>query len=363
MTLSLSQVEQFLQAQVTPHANRMDGDAIALRSAFQGLGRGSWLALRVSAEWQGAGVGEPEFRQFQELVARYSGALAFLQTQHQSAGMFLLRSENEPLKQTYLPHMATGQVGIGVGFSHLRRTGKPALRAIPVADGYLLQGTVPWITGFGIFQAVIVAAVLPDDRAVYGVVPFRPTKQEQGGWIRFSDPMPLAAMTSTQTVQAEFHNWWLASDQVVLTQPAQAIHTSDALNVLQHSFFALGCARAGLDVMTDEVQQRSEARLADSFTVLDKVYQTLLQEWQECRSAIYAADDQSFEKRLNLRAWAIELAGRCAHAAVTISAGAANSLHHPAQRIYREALVFTVAGQTSAVMQATLSRFIDHCTS
>lgn len=360
MTLSLLQVEQFLRQQVAPDANRMDWDAIALKSAFHGLGSHSWLALRVPPTWQGAGVSDDHFRQFQELVARYSGALAFLQAQHQSAGVFLVRSENESLKQTYLPQMATGQVGVGVGFSHLRRAGKPSLQAIPVTGGYRLQGQVPWITGFGIFQAVIVAAVLPDDRAVYGLVPLTPTEQEQGGCIYFSEPMALAAMTSTQTVQAELRDWWLASEEVVLIQPAQAIHTSDVLNVLQHSFFALGCARAGLDVMADEVQRRSQdSRLADSLPMLDKVYQALEQEWQECRSAIHAADYQPFEERLNLRAWAIELMGRCAHAAVTISAGAANSLHHPAQRIYREALVFTVAGQTSAVMQATLSRFID----
>jgi len=32
---------------------------------------------------------------FQELVARYSGALAFLQTQHQSAAAMLVQSQNE----------------------------------------------------------------------------------------------------------------------------------------------------------------------------------------------------------------------------------------------------------------------------
>lgn len=359
MAFSLSQVEQFLREQVAPYANSMDWDAIALKSAFNELGNGSWLGLRVPSIWQGSGVSEHQFRQFQELVARYSGALAFLQAQHQSAAALLARSENESLKQTYLPQMATGQIGIGVGFSHLRRAGKPSLQATPVAEGYQLQGKIPWITGFRIFQAVIVAAVLPDDRAVYGLVPLTPTEQEQGGCISFSNPMALAAMTSTQTVQAELQNWLLTHEQVVLIQPAQAIHTSDVLNVLQHSFFALGCAWAGLDVMADEVQRRSqEPRPTDSLLVLETVYRTLKQEWQECRSAIYAADDRLFEERLNLRAWAIELAGRCAHAAVTVSAGAANSLHHPAQRIYREALVFTVAGQTSAVMQATLSRFI-----
>ena len=37
---------------------------------------------------------------------------------------------------------------------------------------------------------------------------------------------------------------------------------------------------------------------------------------------------------------------------------AANSIHHPAQRVYREALVYTVSAQTTAIMEATLKRIV-----
>jgi alkylation response protein AidB-like acyl-CoA dehydrogenase len=69
-------------------------------------------------------------------------------------------------------------------------------------------------------------------------------------------------------------------------------------------------------------------------------------------------DSQPWEERLQLRAWAINLAVRCANAAVTVSSGAANYKNHAAQRVYREALVFTVSGQTTAVMEATLARLV-----
>jgi len=69
-------------------------------------------------------------------------------------------------------------------------------------------------------------------------------------------------------------------------------------------------------------------------------------------------EDIVTDERLAVRAWAIDLAVRCAHAAVTASSGAANSLSHPAQRIYREALVYTVSAQTTPIMEATLKRLI-----
>jgi len=71
-----------------------------------------------------------------------------------------------------------------------------------------------------------------------------------------------------------------------------------------------------------------------------------------------AGPQDSFGDRLQLRAWAIDLAVRCAHAAVTVSSGAANYSDHPAQRVYREAMVYTVFGQTTPVMEATLARLI-----
>jgi len=43
---------------------------------------------------------------------------------------------------------------------------------------------------------------------------------------------------------------------------------------------------------------------------------------------------------------------------VVVSSGAANGTLHPAGRVYREALVYTVSGQTKDVMVATLDRIM-----
>ena len=59
---------------------------------------------------------------------------------------------------------------------------------------------------------------------------------------------------------------------------------------------------------------------------------------------------------LTTRAWAIALAARIGHAAVTAAAGGGLRLDRPAQRVYREALAYTVLGQSAAVRDATLAR-------
>src|ERR687886_958734 len=183
----LELAESYLRESVAPVASEIDHNPEVLKEALQGMSDRSLLALRTPKVWGGAGVSEVTYRHFQQLVPRYSGALAFLQTQHQSAAEMLANSENESLKRQYLPYMSKGQVLVGVGFSQLRRKGDPLVKAIPVEGGYLLNGEVPWVTGFGFFQDFIVGATLPDGRAVYGIVPFVETFQEAGGVIAFSE--------------------------------------------------------------------------------------------------------------------------------------------------------------------------------
>lgn len=350
-------VDSFLRESVAPLASEIDSEPESLRKALKGMGDRSLLALKVPQIWGGAAVSEETYRRFQQLVPRYSGALAFLQTQHQSAAEMLANCENESLKQQYLPYMSKGQVLVGVGFSQLRRQGEPPVKAISVKGGYQLEGEVPWVTGFGFFQDFIVGAALPDGRAVYGMVPFVETFQEARGAIVFSEPMELGAIASTNTVTATLTNWFLPEECVVFVKSAGAIHENDQKNVLHHGFFALGCARAGLDILESaaKTKQRPFIKLA---------FESLNGEINRCQASMIQAlppNSQSWEERLQLRTWAINLAQRCASAAVTVSSGAANYKYNAAQRVYREALVFTVSGQTTAVMEATLARLVHSC--
>ncbi|GAA6623882.1 cyclase family protein [Scytonema sp. NUACC26] len=350
----LRTARSFLLEEVAPLANEIDWNSNTLLNVLQSLGKLGLLALRVSQCWGGKEVNEQVFGSFQELVAQYSGALAFLQTQHQSAAGMLVASNNTSLKEKYLPYMSDGQVLLGVGFSQLRREGEPLVVAVPVPGGYQLNGVVPWVTGWNLFGEFIVAATLPDDRAVFGIIPLVETHQESGGALAFSPPAQLAAMTSTNTVTATLTNWFLPIEHIVYIKPAGWIHENDKKNVLRATFLATGCALGGLDILKSAAKKKSLPFITNAFESLER-------ELGDCRAAIRKAQqnsDLSFAEGLQLRAWSIDLAARISHAAIAVSSGAAIYSHHNAQRVYREALVFTVTGQTSAVMEATLERLI-----
>lgn len=347
----LETTNTYLQTAVAPVAAEIDRLPEALKQAWRGLGKLGVLTLRVPP----APVTAETFALFTEQIARYSGALAFLQTQHQSAAGMLSLSDNSTLREQYLPKMKYGTVGVGIGFSHLRRSGKPMVTALEVEGGFQLNGTVPWVTGSGIFDQFILAASLPDGRAVFGMVPFRDTQGTQGE-ISLGAHKSLCAMTATNTVTVTLTDWFLSSELVVSIQPVGWIQDNDLKKVLQPSFFSLGCARAGLDIVERVFEQKQ-------FAFIESALESLTEELGRCRGEILAAitdGNYSFSDQVRLRGRAIALAVKCAHAAVTVSSGAANLSDHPAERVYREALLFTVSGQTQALMQATLENWHSH---
>ena len=282
-------------------------------------------------------------------MSQYSGALAFLQLQHQGAVNALLKSENEALKQKYFSKIIEDNLLCGLGFSQLRRQGEPMIIATPMEGGYSINGNVPWITGFDFFDVFILGASLSDGQEMRGIIPFISSSH-----VKFSEPMKLGAMQSTNTVTATFKDYFLSVENVVSIADAGAIHNNDKKVVLYPSFLVLGCAKAGLDIVKKAAEKKQVSFIEDA-------YEHLHQEWKICQHKIRQAielNDRCFEDDLELRVWVINLAQRCSKAAVTVSSGAANYYNHPAQRVYKEALVFSVFAQTNDIMKGSLEQLM-----
>ena len=159
-------------------------------------------------------------------------------------------------------------------------------------------------------------------------------------------------MNSTNTVSAHLKEWFLNDNEIVAIKPAGSIHERSKKNVLHHGFYAIGCAQAGLDILQTTYQKKQLSFLQES-------WRSLQQELTNCHQAMFAAlDNGTYAEKLKLRGWAINLAGRCSHAAVITSSGAANYQDHPAGRVYREALLFSVSGQTTAVIEESLKTLL-----
>lgn len=337
---------RFLADYVSPRAGVLDQNVPALREALAEMGRHGLLGLRVPAEFGGLGFSPLDFRRFQEASARASGALAFLESQHQSACSLVARSSNESLRTRLLPQLACGEQTSAIAFSHLRRPGPRLATAAPVAGGYRLDGHLPWVTGWGLFTLCVTAAPLPNGRILFAVHPLSDTPA-----MRASPPLDLATMSVTQTVTVQAENFFIPDRDVIDLHPSNWIQENDRIAVALQSPLALGCAQAGIDVIREEARKRGNPAMAAAAERLDR-------ELQACRDEAYRAMEETTDpaRGLKARAGAIELAGRTTHAAVIAAAGAGNVLTHPAQRVYREALAFSVLALLPPIQEAALAR-------
>lgn len=339
----LKKATEYLRNEVAPKASEIDHNPEALRVALNGLCENGWMALRRPTEFGGPDLPEDLFRLFQLEVARYSGSLAFLQTQHQSAANMIAKCRNKEIQEKYLPRMADGGVLMAIAFSQLRRKGPPLLTAEKVDGGYIVNGEMPWITGYTFFDKMVLGAVLPDGRNVFGVTDFASSEH-----LVLSPTMELCAMEAAQTVSATAKDLFIPDEDIVTISDGDWIVRNDMLAVTLQAYFALGNARASLDTLESAFAKTNLAGV-------NRAKESLEKEWEDCVAQI-SAPPGPYAERVELRAWAIDLMGRLAHAGIIASSGAANLKSHPAQRIYREALVFTVSAQTADIMEACLRK-------
>ncbi len=349
----LATLKAYLNQKIRYSPEVLDIDPEALKLVLKELGELKLLALQASSPWSKKKVSQESFFNFQEELARYSGALVFLQLQHQSAVKIIAQEDNQCFQKDYLCQMEEGKLLVGVAISQLRRSREKTLNAVPVTGGYKISGQVPWITGFKIFQKFIVGAKLSDGRVIFGLVPFvNHEPDSHGGSLSISNPLKLVAMSSTNSVSASFDNWFLPDSSVITIKHKEWVQERDEKNLLNFSPIILGCAKASLDIIEFQAKIKNNSFISDSL-------ESLSQEFVQCRTSILQAKhelDLSYQDNLNLRTWAIELMMKCTRAAMIVSGGQGCQITHDAQRVCREALIYTVSGQTVAILESSLTR-------
>ena len=332
---------------------------------FQALAEAGLLGMALPKSYGGLDASGATQRAVTEILASYCGVTTFTQAQHHGPSRMIANGPNEELKQALLPDLANGRKLCAISFAHLRRPGPPVLRADPVAGGYRLNGTAPWVTGWGVMQQVVFGATLPDGRFVYLWTPgrrqdfqdlFAAVEAPDGNWGSFtaSDPLPLCAMNASATVEIKLHNWFIPQTHWLSESDRETMQRNDRNGVLGATSMPLGCTAASLRVLSEAARRRNILpiqRAFESFTAEWKEAKAQVQEWNS-----RGGEQEFFTNAIRVRAWCIEQAVRAAHAAVTASSGAANALTHPAQRLLREAMFYTIQAQTEEVMDATLSR-------
>lgn len=334
-----------------PSAERVDRSAVP-RSHLDAWAAQGLLGLAGPRAYGGAQATGAVQREVAAVMAGACGSTWFVATQHTMPVASLTASANEQLRERRLAALCSGELLSGVAFSHLRRPGPPAVLATRVDGGWRFDGSVSWMTGWGLCDVVLLAGRTDADEVVFVLVPAR-----EGAGVSASAPLPLAAMAATCTVALTLDGLRVADADVVEVVGAADWLAADALRTANAPPHVFGLQRECVQRLAQTASARDDgtaAALAHSLgqegARLHRVAETLLED---------VPADELVDDRLAVRASALELALRSATALVAASGGPAMSLDAAPQRLAREAVFFLVQAQTPPVRQAVLQLWRD----
>ncbi len=236
------ELTRLLEKKIKPKAEMIDADPRALLKGFKLLGKHKLLAMRALKEYGGHDLDPEAYFTYTESIHSYSGALGFFQRQHQAAARFVSCSDKIALKQEWLSLMAKGKRRVGVSISHLRAPATPCVEAVPTEGGWSLRGHISWVSGYRLFEWLVVGFFCPDEGLEgMGLVRFK-----KGRTFKMSKVLDMIALSSTQTLSIELKDHFLPESRIISLKPIGAYgEASNPLNVqfVNLSAVALGFLR------------------------------------------------------------------------------------------------------------------------
>lgn len=340
MSELLERVAEVADTVLWPAAQDVDRAPIIPRGHLDALADLGLFGQAAPPELGGLGLAPPDTRRMLRLIGSGCAATGFAFAQHHGLVGALVRTDNAELRHRWLAALC-GRTLAGIAFAHVRRPGPPVLTAAPLDGGsWQIQGEAPWVTSWGLAEVFYVAAVSPDDRVVWFVIP----GQEEPG-LTASGPLALAVLGATATVRLRFDGYRVPAEAVVDVVDRAPWAVGDRRNAARPNPLCLG------------VGDRALAQLA----VAEPAAAEALRPWWEAVSARAEAaavlvDGQQGEPAdlAAARAETIGGAQRLTTALLAAVGGAGAMLSHPAQRLAREALFYVVQAQNADGRRATL---------
>ena len=236
----------------------MDSDAETLRPHFEKLKQLGTFGLSLPQENGNPIANEKDFLLNDSLLAEYSGALCFLQTQYRGA----LSRLSDPLLtacQNFYEKLNTHQytTGISVVNEHL-------VQVQQQDNQLILNGTLPWVSGYTFLDYVVIF-LTADDTLYQLYIPFKDIHTTQGN-ISCSPPLKTIVFNSINTVKIILKNW-VVEKEYILSVETKA--TVNPIRIPSAAHFFIGTTRSLLKLIK-ESRQFKNPELQQQHIMLEK---------------------------------------------------------------------------------------------
>ena len=304
--------------------DRLDALPVSHLDAFAGAGL---YGAPAPADAGGLGMDLAETGLVVEELAGGCLAATFVLIQHFRLVTTLAAEGTPPaLRDRWLTSACQGRTRGGIALTGLI-PGPPQLRAEPAAGGWRLDGTAPWVTGWGLIDLVQVVARGPDDTVVTLIMD---AAAQPGLTVT---RQRLAAVDASVTVRLGFDGAVIPQERFVDQVPFDPAVSVQPAGLRINGSLALGVARRC-------------GRLLGPGPLDDEV--------DACRERLDAGLGEDPAPMAAARAAAAELALRAAAALAVRDGGHAVAVDQHAQRLAREAVFLLVFGSRPGIKSALL---------
>lgn len=229
---------------IAPAAVEVDAGAVPA-SHLAALGATGYWGWTTPVEYGGSPVPAEVHRAAEELLFGACPSTALIASQHFGPIQHALRV-GTPALLGLLPRLASGEL-IGAGaFGHVRSwPGRASVTATRVGDGYVFDGVIPFLSGWGLVGLPWTGAIDADNRQVV----FALVDLPQPGVT--AEPLQLAAVQGSRTVAARLDRVHVPAERVVLSQDVDEWKALDGADGTQGNAQAslpgpIGVARAAI---------------------------------------------------------------------------------------------------------------------
>jgi butyryl-CoA dehydrogenase len=304
----------------------------------------------------GQGWSEADFLRGYVKLAAACLTTTFVITQRIGAMQRIAAGDSDAARDELLPDLVSGRGFATVGISHLttsrQHLARPVLRADEAAEGLMLDGYSPWVTGAEFAQHIVLGAQLADGRQILAAVP-----TDLPG-VRVESAPQLVGLTASRTGPVHLdrvvvpRKWLLAGPVHEVMKQGLGARTGGS----QTSALAIGLATAAIRFLEEQSAARGDlieptaALVEERGGLLDGMLQLAGDREASGRQACVANPN-------DLRVRSNSLALRASQAALAAAKGAGYVAGHPAGRWCREALFFLVWSCPQPVLQANLCEF------
>jgi alkylation response protein AidB-like acyl-CoA dehydrogenase len=315
---------KFAEDVLFPAALEVDSAELLPRSHLDSLAADGFYGLLGPVDAGGLGFDALAGPRVIEVLAGGCLTTAFVLMQHQGV-VRQITGASAAVRDEWLAPLCRGDRRSGVAIAGIR-PGADALRAHPTSYGWTLQGSVPWVTGWGLVDVVHVAALDDGGDVVWLLV-----DAARAPSMRI-ERQRLVACDASGTVTVSFEGHRVAGERVTLRTSYDDWARADREGLRANGSLSLGVAGRCATLLESDALTAEVGRLRDRL------------------------DAASTDEMPAARAAASELSWRAAAQLVVAAGGRAVLLDQHAQRLAREAMFLLVFGSRPPIKADLLRR-------